>query len=92
MSRAGFTMLETMLVVAVIGIVAAVAAPSLGRWAANQRLKTSARTVATAFSYARSEATRTGNVHLVLFQKDAQLNPLTASPILVLDDGRPGAP
>ena len=91
MTRAGFTLLETMLVVSIVAVITALAVPSFSQYAANQRLRSSALEVSTAFSYARSEATRTGNVHLVLFQEDAQGNTLTGSPILVVDDGLPGA-
>ena len=90
MMRSGFTLLEIAVVVAVIGVMVAAAIPSYDDWATNQRLRSSAAEVSTALTYARSEATRTGNVHLVLFQQDAQLNPLSASPILVVNDGLPG--
>ena len=88
--KAGFTLIETMLVVAVLGVMALLSAPSLNQWAENERLRSSALQVSAALSYARSEAVRTGNVHLVLFQEDAQGNTLS-TPILVVDDGRPGS-
>jgi Tfp pilus assembly protein FimT len=80
-----------MLVVAVVGIVTALSAPSFLEWRKHQQLRDSALVVSAAFSYARSEAIRSGNVHLVLFQRDAQGTVLTGSPILVVNDGRPGS-
>lgn len=87
----GSSLLEMVVVMALIGLLAAVAAPAIGHWASNRRLRSAAGEVASAFAYARSEATRTGNVHLVVFQGDAQGNPLAGFPILVVDDGRPGS-
>lgn len=83
-------MTELMLVIAVTGVLTAVAVPSFMSWRASQQLRDSALAVSGAFSYARSEAIRTGNIHLVLFQRDAQGTLLSGSPILVVDDGRPG--
>jgi type II secretory pathway pseudopilin PulG len=84
------TLLELVVVLAIVGIMAAMAAPVGSRWAENQRLATSVRNIETAFSYARGEATRTGNIFAVFVDEDADGNTLT-SPIVVLDDGRPGA-
>jgi len=91
MMRAGYTLVETVVVVAIIAAVIAVAAPSMRRWGANQRLQGSAAKVSAAYSYARSEAVRSGNIQLVLFQADAQGNALGAGAILVVDDGQPGS-
>jgi Tfp pilus assembly protein FimT len=60
---------------------------------ANQRLSNTARTLSSAFSYARGEAIRTGNVHLVLLGVDVDGVPLTTTggdpiDVLVVDDGR----
>ena len=92
----GFTLIEAMLVVAVVGIVAALAAPATIKWSAGQNLSASSVSVSYALSHARSEAIRTANIHLVFFQLDTGGNPLVAPngstvPILVVDDGRPGA-
>ena len=89
--RDGFSLIEVVIVVALVAIISALSVPSFRRMAANQRLRDSALEVTGALSYARSEAIRTGNVHLFLFQEDAQSNTLPSSPILVVDDGRPGA-
>lgn len=67
---AGFTAIEIMIVVAIIGIFAALAIPSWRAYQANLQLKAAARTVANAFSYARSRALATGNRHVVVFAVD----------------------
>jgi len=97
---AGFTAIEIMIVVAIIGIFAALAIPSWRAYQTNLQLKAAARTVANAFSYARSRALSTGNRHVVVFAVDAddvcgnaivndQGNPV---PVLVFEDNDGGAP
>jgi len=88
--RAGLTLVELSIVLAVVGIIAAMAIPGTAKWTANQRLNESTRALAGVFSYARGEAIRTGNIHIVFFETDASGNSLS-SPILVLDDGRFGS-
>ena len=95
-TRAGFTLIEAMIVVTVVGVMVATAIPSMNQWLANNRLNDSARSVNAAFSFARSEAIRSGNLHLVFFDKDAGGIDLQDSggqdvDILVIDEGRPGS-
>lgn len=90
-----FTLVETMIVVAIIGISLALAVPNLQRWLADQRLKAAARSVADAFSLARAEAVRTGDVYLVFLSEERAGIPLVDAngiqhPIAILDDGRQG--
>ena len=73
---AGFSLIEAVIVLAVVGFVVALATPSMDQWLANNRLGDSARSVNAAFSFARSEAIRTGNLHAVFFDKDAGGNDL----------------
>lgn len=63
--RAGMTLLEIMVVIAIIGVLAAGAFPALQRFIDNQRVKTAARSIADAFLLARAEAIRTGEPHIV---------------------------
>ena len=92
--RVGFTLIEIMVVVGIIAIFAALAAPSWRQYQANLRLRAAARTVSNAYSYARAHALATGNRHVVVFAvtpndvcgnaiEDVQGNPV---PVLVYED------
>ncbi len=74
----GFSLTEVMVVVAIIGIISALAVPNLSSWVAGLRVKDAARSIAGLLEIARTEAGRTGDNHLVFFGMDAQGNPLPA--------------
>lgn len=94
--NAGFTMVEIMIVTAIIGITVALAVPNFQRWVADQRVKAAARSVADAFTLARTEAIRTGEIHVVFLSEERPGVPLVdgngiQKPIAIIDDGRPGS-
>jgi prepilin-type N-terminal cleavage/methylation domain-containing protein len=78
----GFSLIEITVVVAIAGVLAIAAAPSMEEWRSNERLKAAGRSVATALTFARSEAIRTGNNHIAFFQTDAQGNPLAVGGVV----------
>ena len=85
-----------MIVIAIIAIATALALPSMGIRSSNQRLRDSVHTVDSVLSVARSEAVRTGNIHLVFFGSDTAFNPLIDPEgltvvMLIVDDGLPGS-
>jgi prepilin-type N-terminal cleavage/methylation domain-containing protein len=89
-SQTGVTLIELMIVLVVIGVMVGLAVPVTAQWASNQRLTRASRAIEGAFSLARSEAIRTGNIHLVFVGTDADGTALS-NPVVVLDDGRPGS-
>ena len=93
--RGGYSLIEIVVVIAIVAVAAAMTMPGITDWAVQQRVKSASRSVANALAKARSEAIRTGNNHLVFFQTDAQINPLddgsgTVVPISIVNDDRPG--
>lgn len=96
--REGLTLIEVMIVVAIIGVFTLVAIPRLDEWFENVRAKSTARSVADVFLLARSEAMRTGDNHVVFFgepgTQDPALNDIEDHdgawvPMLILNDGPP---
>jgi prepilin-type N-terminal cleavage/methylation domain-containing protein len=92
----GFTLIEMMVALAVMAAVILLVATRLDRWREIEAVKSAARNVEGAFSYARNEAIRTGNNHILFIRTDIAGNPLEDAdgntvPVLILDDGRPGS-
>lgn len=87
----GFSLIETMIVLAIVGVVVASAIPSMQEWSSDARVKAASHSLARAFSFARSEAIRTANSHIVFFQNDTLGNSISGAfgfPIIVIDDDR----
>lgn len=68
--KAGFTLVELMVAVAIIGIMAAVAAPGFIAWLPNYRLKSAARDVYSALQNARLLAVKENTTVRVVFVDD----------------------
>jgi len=95
----GFTIVELMIAVAIVGIVAAMALPGWRQLQINQRLRDVTRAGANMVQTARSQAIATGNNHILYLAAgvgtdvcgnplvDGQGNPV---PMVILDDGPPG--
>lgn len=97
----GLTLIELMVAAGIAGVIAGLATISFAQWRANQALTTTTRRVADTLSFARMEAIRTGNVHVVYLSTfpgtDIAGNPIQDAqgnlvPVLILNDGPPGSP
>jgi prepilin-type N-terminal cleavage/methylation domain-containing protein len=73
----GFTLIETLIVCAVIGVMVGLVATVLARRSGDQRAKAAVRSVADLMLLGRAEAIRTGTNHLVMVQLDPADDPLT---------------
>lgn len=80
----GFTLVEVMIIAALIGATAAMTVPAMRNFFTDLRLKSAARDGADAFRLARAEAIRTGTPHIVFFSTgggtDPGGNPLPTDP------------
>jgi prepilin-type N-terminal cleavage/methylation domain-containing protein len=83
--QSGVTLIELAVVLAIIALLSVVALPAFDNMFGDQRLKAAARSVNDSFFLARSEAIRTGNTHLVVFQQALG----ATAPIVIVDDGLP---
>ncbi|WP_074302333.1 GspH/FimT family pseudopilin [Paraburkholderia sp. GAS38] len=68
--RRGFTLIETLVVVAVLAVTAVMATPSLVAWRMRDQVDARARALLSTLSYARSEAVRRG-VRVTVCRVDA---------------------
>ena len=66
---AGFTMLELMVAVAIVGVLGATSVPSLSRWVDNQRVNSGSLGVRSALMLARSTAIEKNSNVVVVFTK-----------------------
>jgi prepilin-type N-terminal cleavage/methylation domain-containing protein len=96
----GFTLIEAMIVVAIIGIMAGLVATVLARRTGDQRARAAVRSVADLMMLGRAEAIRTGVNHIVYLQQDPDDDPLlniSGDPVAALliadadSDGMPDA-
>jgi prepilin-type N-terminal cleavage/methylation domain-containing protein len=93
--KGGYTLIEVMTVVGIIGVVIGMAVPSVIEWRAYYRAKRAARNVADIFHHARAEALRTGQQQVVFFGNPGLTDPGgnavqaagTWVPVLAVDDG-----
>jgi prepilin-type N-terminal cleavage/methylation domain-containing protein len=94
----GYTLIETMIVVAIIGVMAGIIATVFARRAGDNRAKAAVRSVADLILMARTEAIRTGTNHALFLQMDAGGNPLLDSggapvaALLIADADADGVP
>ncbi len=86
-NQAGMTLIELVVVLAVVSALIATATLGISAWAQDQRLKTSARAVSDAFMLGRAEAIRSGNSHLVVYGLGALAN--ADADIVIVNDDRP---
>lgn len=86
--RAGMTLVELVVVFALVAAMMTMAVTTFSNWTDNQRASTSARSVADAFSLARAEALRTGNNHILAFNIEDGLGGIS-NDVVIVNDGPP---
>lgn len=86
-SRLGVTLIELVVVLAMISALIGAGAMSFLSWLEGQNIKTSARAVSNAFMLARGEAMRSGQNHIVAFGNGVLPN--VANDIVIARDGAP---
>jgi len=83
--RSAMTLLEVMIALTIAGVLLSITVTGFSSWNRNERVKGMTRSVADAFSLARTEAIRTGNQFLVVFNNGTGGSPTTE--IAIVDDG-----
>ena len=68
----GFSLLELLLVLALLVIIGAIAAPAMGRFMATQHLRDSAGLIRAEFARARVQAMKTGRIHVFRYEQDGE--------------------
>lgn len=68
---AGFTMVELLITLVLVGIVMAIAIPSFRGWVDNSNLKAAARTLSSDINYLREAALSSGRTHMVSYDTGA---------------------
>lgn len=69
-AESGFSLMEIMVVLAIIAVLSSISMPALRGFAATRRLKTSARAIVDTLGFARDMAITENNTHLVVFDID----------------------
>lgn len=85
-SETGFTLIEIMLVLMLIGILSAISMPSLKGFTVSTRLKSSARSIRDMLHFARDMAVTEGISYLVVFDLDRNRYWLASSETFALKD------
>lgn len=71
-SALGFSLIELIIAIAIVGLVSAIAMPSYATWIKNTRVRTAAESIQNGLQIARAEAVKSNS--LVEFKLDAALN------------------
>jgi len=77
----GFSLMEIMVVLAIIAVLSSISMPAMRGFAASRRLNTSARAIADTLTFAREMALTERTTHLVVFDIDNNRYWLTSSEI-----------
>jgi len=88
--RRGFSLVELMVIIAIVTGLVMVGTPYLRDAARHTRLKAATRDLAGAIHYARAQAIRTRTNHVVMFGTTPAGNPLPAPAIVLTDDDGDG--